>query len=422
MDSIPYDSIILLGALLMLSGYFSATETALTGVNKLRLRSLAENNSIKAKRSLKMTESFDQTLSTILIGNNIVNIGMATVSTQIALEIFGNGGSTVFVTTLVITILILTFGEILPKSLANQRAEKYLLHVSSSLLIIMKLFYPITWLFVKLKRLVNKMIGSKGEEPTVTDEDVKTLLEIGEEEGIFKTTEKELIHNAIEFNDVVVKDILTPRPDVVAVSLSMTNEEIKEVFIQEKYSRLPIYEGNIDKIVGVISHRDFFEHYVQNPKFDINQIIRLPLFVIPTFKVSTLLKEFQEKKVHLAIVLDEYGGTSGLVSMEDVIEEIVGDIWDEHDENEVLIEEIDQDKYRVDGKMPVEDFCENFDLVISEYTSSTISGWITEIFGYLPKKGESIHYKSINILIEEVTNRRIRKILIKNNAEITQSA
>lgn len=406
----------------MLSGYFSATETALTGVNKLRLRSLAENNSIKAKRSLKMTESFDQTLSTILIGNNIVNIGMATVSTQIALEIFGNGGSTVFVTTLVITILILTFGEILPKSLANQRAEKYLLHVSSSLLIIMKLFYPITWLFVKLKRLVNKMIGSKGEEPTVTDEDVKTLLEIGEEEGIFKTTEKELIHNAIEFNDVVVKDILTPRPDVVAVSLSMTNEEIKEVFIQEKYSRLPIYEGNIDKIVGVISHRDFFEHYVQNPKFDINQIIRLPLFVIPTFKVSTLLKEFQEKKVHLAIVLDEYGGTSGLVSMEDVIEEIVGDIWDEHDENEVLIEEIDQDKYRVDGKMPVEDFCENFDLVISEYTSSTISGWITEIFGYLPKKGESIHYKSINILIEEVTNRRIRKILIKNNAEITQSA
>ncbi|WP_078544007.1 hemolysin family protein [Litchfieldia alkalitelluris] len=422
MDSIPYDSIILLGALLILSGYFSATETALTSASRLRLRALAESNNSKAKRSLKMTENFDQTLSTILIGNNIVNVGMATVSTQIAMDLFGSEASTVFATTIVITIMILTFGEILPKSLANQWAERYLLSVSASLLIIMKLFYPVTWLFVKLKLIVNKMIGSKGEEPTVTDEDVKTLLDIGEEEGTFLTTEKELMYNAMEFNDVVVKDILTPRPDVVAVSLSMTNEEIKEVFIQEKYSRMPIYENNIDKIVGVISHRDFFEQYVQNQLFDINSIIRLPLFIIPTLKISTLLKEFQEQQIHLAIVLDEYGGTSGVVTMEDVIEEIVGDIWDEHDDNEVLIEKLDDDKYRVDGKLPIEDFSEKFNMLTLEYESSTISGWITEIFGYLPKKGETIHFESLNILIEEVTNRRIQKVVIKNNTNMNQSA
>lgn len=414
MDSIP--SIILLGALLLFSGYFSASETALTSANKLRLRNQAENNNVKAQRSLKLIENYDQTLSTILIGNNIVNIAMATIATTIATSMFGNQGSTLVATTVVITALVLVFGEILPKSLAKQSADKFLTNVSASLMIILRLFYPITWFFVKLKVGVNRLFGSSDEEPTVTDDDVKALVEMGEEEGTFLSNEKELLHNAIEFDDIVVKDILTPRPDVIAVSIDTSIEEIKEIFIQEKYSRLPVYDGTIDNVIGVISHRDFFAHYVLNPQsFQIDTIIRKPYFVISSVKISSVLKDLQKSKVHLAIVLDEYGGTLGIVSIEDIIEEIVGDIWDEHDENETLIEQIDNEKVLLNGKFPIEEFSELVNIRLPETSSVTLSGWISETLGYLPKKGELVTYDSFQLYIEDVRNRRIQKVILQLN-------
>ncbi|MCT8139403.1 HlyC/CorC family transporter [Anaerobacillus sp. CMMVII] len=413
MDSIPYDSIFLLGALLILSGYFSASETAITSANKVRLRNYAESNNVRATRSLKMTENFDQSLSTILIGNNIVNIAMATIATKVATDMYGNNGSTLFITTLVITILVLIFGEILPKSLAKQFAEKYLLTISASLGIVMKIFYPITWLFVKLRVGVAKMIGSNNEEPTVTDEDVKAMVEIGEEEGTFLTQEKELLHNAIEFDDIVVKDILTPRPDVIAVAVDSTIEEIKDIFIQEKYSRMPVYEGTIDNIIGIISHRDFFEQYVNHQTFDLSVILRKPYFVISSVKISNLLRELQKSKVHLAIVLDEYGGTSGIISIEDIIEEIVGEIWDENDENEVFVETISENKIRLNGRTPIETFCEALNITDIETTSNTLGGWVSETIGYLPKKGETMVFGNLQIYIEDVRNRRIQKVIVE---------
>ncbi|MGO4889675.1 hemolysin family protein [Anaerobacillus sp. MEB173] len=422
MDSIPYDSIILLGALLLLSGYFSASETAITSVNKVRLRNHSENGNVKAKRSLEMAEKFDQSLSTILIGNNIVNIAMATIATKVATDLFGSQGSTLFITTMVITVLVLIFGEILPKSLAKQYAEKYLLAISTSLMTVMKVFFPITWLFVQLKVGVNKVTGSKHEEPSVTDEDVKALVEIGEEEGTFLTQEKELLHNAIEFDDILVKDILTPRPDVIAVSSTATIDDIKDIFIQEKYSRLPVYEGSIDNVVGVIYNRDFFAKYVQDSNFEVNEIIRKPHFVIGSLKISKLLKDLQKNKVHLAIVLDEYGGTEGIISIEDIIEEIVGEIWDEHDESEVFIQELSERKTRFDGKISVEEFCQFINVDLSESSSNTLGGWITELFGYLPKKGETITYENLLIKIEEVRNRRIQKVIIELDEETTKTA
>ena len=419
LDSIPYDSILLLGALLILSGYFSASETAITSANKVRLRNQADKNNGKAKRSLNITENFDQSLSTILIGNNIVNIAMATIATKIATDMFGNTGSTLFITTIVITILVLIFGEILPKSLAKQYAENYLLTISASLGIIMKISYPITWLFVQLRVGVSKIIGSNNNLPTVTDEDVKALVEIGEEEGTFLIQEKELLHNAIEFDDIVVKDILTPRPDVVAISIESTIDQIKDLFIQEKYSRMPVYERTIDNIVGVISHKDFFEQYAQNhDSFDISTILRTPYFVISSVKISNLLKDLQKNKVHLAIVLDEYGGTSGIVSIEDILEEIVGDIWDETDENVVLIETISDNKIRVNGRTPIETFCEALNINEIETPSNTLSGWVSEKLGYLPKKGETMFFRNFKIYIEDVRNRRIQKVLV----EITESS
>ena len=413
LDSIPYDSIILLGALLLLSGYFSASETAITSVNKVRLRNQAESNNVKAKRSLKMAENFDQSLSTILIGNNIVNIAMATIATKVATDLFGNNGSTLVATTVVITILVLIFGEILPKSLAKQFAEKYLLTISASLGIIMKVFYPITWLFVKLRVGVSKIIGTR-DEPTVTDEDVKALVEIGEEEGTFLTQEKELLHNAIEFDDIVVKDILTPRPDVVAVSIDLSIDQIKDIFIQEKYSRIPVYEGTIDNVIGIISHRDFFEQYVQKGGvFDLTIILMKPYFVISSVKISNVLKELQKNKIHLAVVVDEYGGTAGIISMEDIIEEIVGEIWDEHDENEALFETISDNKIRLNGRIPIETFCEVLEISEIESTSNTLSGWISDNLGYLPKKGETMVFENLQIYIEDVRNRRIQKVIVE---------
>lgn len=422
MDSIPYDSILLLGGLLLLSGYFSASETAITSVNKVRLRNQADSHNVKAQRSLKMAENFDQSLSTILIGNNVVNIAMAAIATKVATDIFGNTGSTLFLTTLVITILILIFGEILPKSLAKQYAEKYLLTISTSLMTVMRLFYPITWLFVKLKLGVNKLFGSNILEPSVTEEDMKALVNIGEEEGTFLTQERELLHNAIEFDDIIVKDILTPRPDVVAVSLTASIEEVKDVFIQEKYSRLPVYDGSIDNIVGIIYQRDYFSKYVQQGTFILEELIRKPYFVISSVKISFLLKELQKNKVHLAIVLDEYGGTSGIVSIEDIIEEIVGEIWDEHDENEIQIQELDNGKIMFDGRISVEEVTKSLNILLPETSSYTLSGWISDTLGYLPKKGEIMQMENMIITVEEVRNRRIQKVIVELTKEAIQSA
>ena len=421
MDSIPYDSIILLGALLILSGYFSASETAITSANKVRLRNQADHNK-KAKRSLDIAENFDQSLSTILIGNNIVNIAMATIATKIATDMWGSNNSTLLMTTLFITLLVLVFGEILPKSFAKQFAEKYLLLISTSLAGIMKVFFPVTWLFVQLKLGVNKLIGTGDTEPTVTDEDVKALVEIGEEEGTFLSQEKELLHNAIEFDDIVVNDIITPRPDVVAVSMDMHIDEIKEIFIKEKYSRLPVYEDTIDNIIGIISHRDFFAQYVQNPKFSIKTILRKPYVVIGYMKISNLLKELQVSKNHLAIVIDEYGGTAGIISMEDIIEEIVGDIWDEHDDNETFIEVIKDGKVRMDGRVPVEEFSAFVPIDVKETTSITLSGWISETLGYLPKKGEVMDLDNVLIFIEEVRKNRIQKVVVETKLESIHTA
>ncbi|MDQ0168155.1 hemolysin family protein [Bacillus horti] len=413
---------ILLGALLVFSGFFSASETAITGVNKARLKSQADENNVKAIRSLAMANTFEQSISTILIGRNIVNIAMAAIATKLAMDLFGSTSTTLFFTILLITGIVLVFAEIIPKSLIKRNAEKYLLAISASLTAVIKLFYPITWLFVKFKLGINKLFGNTQKQPTVTDEDVKALVEIGEEEGTFLTQEKELLHNAIEFDDIIVKDILTPRTEVVAVSMDAPIEEVKELFIHEKFSRLPVYVDSIDNVVGIISYRDFFHKYVQRKSFKLTEIIRKPVFVISTAKISNLLKELQLSKVHLAIALDEYGGTAGIVSMEDIVEEIVGEIWDEHDEGELLIEQLSENKVRLDGRMSLEDFAEFVSFELPETATHTLSGWITNTLGYLPVKGERLDHEHLSFYIEEIGKRRIEKVIVEIKEQAVQSA
>lgn len=422
LDSIPSASMYLLVALLSLSAYFAALETSITNANKIRLKHRAENGDLKAKRALKLLNEFERSISTILIGNNIVNIAIAIIATTLATEMFGNDFGTIALTVAIVTVIILIFGEIIPKSIAKLKAEKFLLAFSASLLALMKLFYPISWPFVKLQLGVNKQIRMRNEEPTVTEEDVKALVDIGEEEGTFLSDEKELLHNAIEFDDILVKEILVPRLDVVAIDISSSIEEVKQLFMKEKYTRIPVYDGTIDNVVGIISHRDFFEKYVQDLTFEIKDILRKPFFTVTSMKISSLLKEMQKRKIQLAIVLDEYGGTAGIVTIEDIIEEIVGDIWDEYDDNEVLYETIDETKIRLHGMMPLEDFCELVNIDMPQTSSNTLSGWISDILGYLPQKGEMVSFLNLNFYIEEVKNRRIEKVIVEINKETVQTA
>lgn len=422
LDSIPSASMYLLVALLSLSAYFAALETSITNANKIRLKHRAENGDLKAKRALKLLNEFERSISTILIGNNIVNIAIAIIATTLATEMFGNDFGTIALTVAIVTVIILIFGEIIPKSIAKLKAEKFLLAFSASLLALMKLFYPISWPFVKLQLGVNKQIRMRNEEPTVTEEDVKALVDIGEEEGTFLSDEKELLHNAIEFDDILVKEILVPRLDVVAIDISSSIEEVKQLFMKEKYTRIPVYDGTIDNVVGIISHRDFFEKYVQDLTFEIKDILRKPFFTVTSMKISSLLKEMQKRKIQLAIVLDEYGGTAGIVTIEDIIEEIVGDIWDEYDDNEVLYETIDETKIRLHGMMPLEDFCELVNIDMPQTSSNTLSGWISDILGYLPQKGEVVSFLNLNFYIEEVKNRRIEKVIVEINKETVQTA
>lgn len=422
MDSIPYDSILLLGVLLCLSVYFSAAETAITNVNKVHLRGLVGDNSKRAVRSLQLTDNIEGSTSTLIVGSHIVNIAFAVIATKLAMDMFGHSESVLILSLVGTVFIVITFGVSLPKLFAKRNAEKYLLASSASLTVVMKLFYPITWMFVRLRDRINKLFGSRQKGPTVTEEDVKALVEIGEEEGTFLTQEKELLHNAIEFDDIIARDILTPRPDVVAVALDASKEEIKEVFIQEKFSRLPVYDGSIDQIVGIISHRDFFEKYLQSSSFEIAEIMRRPVFVIATGKISDLLKELQRTKVHLAIVLDEYGGTAGIISIEDILEEIVGEIWDEHDEHERYIEEIKEGKIRLDGRISFEEFCEFIGVELPEKDSNTLGGWITETLGYLPANGEKVTLQHLIFEVEEIGKRRINKVIVEINEEAIQSA
>lgn len=422
LDSIPSASMYLLVALLSLSAYFAALETSITNANKIRLKHRAENGDLKAKRALKLLNEFERSISTILIGNNIVNIAIAIIATTLATEMFGNDFGTIALTVVIVTVIILIFGEIIPKSIAKLKAEKFLLAFSASLLALMKLFYPISWPFVKLQLGVNKQIRMRNEEPTVTEEDVKALVDIGEEEGTFLSDEKELLHNAIEFDDILVKEILVPRLDVVAIDISSSIEEVKQLFMKEKYTRIPVYDGTIDNVVGIISHRDFFEKYIQDLTFEIKDILRKPFFTVTSMKISSLLKEMQKRKIQLAIVLDEYGGTAGIVTIEDIIEEIVGDIWDEYDDNEVLYETIDETKIRLHGMMPLEDFCELVNIDMPQTSSNTLSGWISDILGYLPQKGEMVSFLNLNFYIEEVKNRRIEKVIVEINKETVQTA
>ncbi|MGN8874252.1 HlyC/CorC family transporter [Pseudoflavonifractor sp. HCP28S3_F10] len=405
------DSIGMLAALIILvimSAYFSATETAFTSLNRIRLKSRAENGDQRAARTLALAEDYDRLLSTILIGNNIVNITATTISTLLFVKLLG-GEQGPAASTVVLTVVILIFGEISPKSLAKESPERFAMLATPLLRFFLLILTPLNFLFTQWKRLLSHIVRSKGDD-SITEEELVTMVDQAETEGGLDQHESELIRAAIEFNDLEVEEILTPRVDIVAVEDTDSMDDIARAFAENGYSRLPVYHEDIDDIVGVIHEKDFHAARYHG-QTDVSAIISTVLYTTGNTKISDLLRILQKEKAHMVIVVDEYGGTEGLVTLEDIVEELVGEIWDEHDE---VIEEF---RKQEDGSYLIScnaDLSDLFDLfsIRGECDANTVSGWVMEQVGRVPEEGDRFQADDLDVTVTKVDHRRVMEIRV----------
>ena len=424
MDPDPYPEstitlyVIILVALILLSAMFSATETAFTSINRARLKARAQEGKKRAEKVLKIVDDYDKILFTMLIGNNIVNITATTIAALLFISLIGaEAGPTV--STIVLTVAVLIFGEIVPKTFAKEYPEKFAEFSYYFVRLFTIILFPLAMLFSGLKWLIAKVFRFKGEEG-LNEEELLNIVEEANEDGTIDDNETELISSAIEFHDSEAGDILIPRVNVVAIPKDMPMDRIKEIFFKNAYSRLPVYDGTIDKIIGMIHERDFFTALDGGEK-SILPIIKKTAIATEHMKISTLLKNMQKQKVHLAVVVDEYGGTLGIVTLEDILEELVGEIWDEHDEVVNYFEKVSKNTYLVDGNADLGDFFELFSVETEEdeFDSQTVGGWVLEKTGELPKKNASFTFEHLNIILTKCSQKRVFEIKVVVNDEET---
>ena len=400
-------------ALIILSGFFSSTETAYSCANRIKLRSLASNGNKRAKSVLSLAEDkYDKLITTILIGNNIVNLTASTLATLFFARLIVDANTSAIVSTAVITIAVLIFGEITPKFIAKVYPEKMAMAFYPIIRFFYFIFYPLNVIFSGWKWILSKVFRFKNED-VVTEDEIMTMVEEAEEDGTLKNEETELIRSVIEFDDLEVGDILVPRVNMVAVELTDSMDDIKKVFSREGYSRLPVYKNSIDTIIGTIHEKDFFTAYL-NGKKGIDGIMQNAFYTTEHAKISALLRQLQKSKVHIAVVLDEYGGTLGMVTLEDILEELVGEIWDEHDEVINHFKKVDDNAYLVDGNAPLSDAFEFFDLENEEdeFEASTVSGWIIEMLGEIPRAGTSLTHANLTVEILKATVKRVLQVKV----------
>ena len=392
---------------IMMSAYFSATETAFSSMNSIRLKVLADSGNRRAQLAARLAENYDKLISTILIGNNIVNIAVSSIATLLFVKFYGDMGATL--STVVVTIVVLIFGEITPKSVAKDFPEKFAMFSAPLINLLIIILTPLNFLFSQWKKLISKLLKTK-EDSKMSPEELMMLLEEAQRDGSIDKDEGALLKNAVEFRDLEAQDILTPRVDLIAVSVDSTKEEIAQSLAESHFSRLLVYDDDIDKVVGVIHQKDFYtgNGVTQKP---IRDIITPPIFIHPTEKVNDLLKLLQSHQSHIAVVIDEYGGTLGIVTMEDILEELVGEIWDEHDEQEESFQQLDDHTYLIDGDLTFDDFCSYFHIE-DEADSVSLGGWIMERMGKVPVDGDSFEYSGLSIKVEEVSSNRIQKVRV----------
>ena len=409
MDSSSLGMIIAIILLISMSAYFSATETAFSSLNRIRLKTRADDGDKRAALVLEMSEDYDRLLSTILIGNNIVNITATTVGTVLFTKLVGEGyGPTI--STVVLTVSVLIFGEVSPKSIAKERPERFAMFSAPILRILLVLLAPLNFLFSLWKKLLNRVFHSEDDQG-ITEEELITMVEEAEEEGGLDEHESELIRSAIEFGDLEVGDILTPRVDVFAVPRTATMEEVAAAFTESGYSRLPVYQDSIDDIVGVIHEKDFYAARYRG-QTSLEGFIGTVHFTTLTTPLDELLRTLQLEKGHMAVVVDEYGGTEGIVTMEDIIEELVGEIWDEHDEVVELFRPQKDGSYLVSCEADLPDLYDLFS-IRGDCDASTVSGWVLEQLNRLPKTGDHFQAEGLDVVITRVERRRVSEVQIR---------
>lgn len=419
MESDDISQVIILGMLILMSAYFTASETAFTSFNKIRMKGLANSGKRWAALTLKLIDDYDKLLSTIIIGNITVNIVAASLSTVIFTGYYNKNGITV--SAIAMIGLILVFGVIIPKSIAKKIPEKIALFSAPIIRVFIFILTPLNLIAAYIKHIVNKIFKSE-DKPSITEDELITMIDEVENEGVMNKSESDLIRSAIEFTDVDVEDIFTPRIDIVGVEEDDSMEHVKETFLISGYSRLPVFQNNIDHIIGVIHEKDFYQSLNRKEK-DFKKLVADVLYVTPNKKISELLKDLQLSKAHMAIVIDEYGGTAGLVTMEDIIEELVGEIWDEHDEVIEWFKKIGDDKYLISCNADIDDMFDLFNIEPEEeLVVSTVNGWLTMIFEEIPEEGGRIQYKNLDITVTKAEAKRVIEICVEkihNECDIT---
>lgn len=405
-------NIIALAVLILMSGYFSATETAFLSCNKTRLRTMAEKGNKRAALVNRLNENYDRLLSTILIGNNIVNLTAASIGTVLFVRLYGDIGATV--STVVLTVLVLIFGEITPKNVAKDCPEKFAMFSAPIIRVLIWIFTPLNFLFGLWKKLVSKVLRLESDSK-MSQEELLMLVDEVREGGTIDSEEGDLLKNAIEFNDMRAEDILTHRVDLEAVDVESTKEEIAEVFTQSKFARLPVYEDSIDNIIGILNMKDFYDGTGITAK-SIRDIMTKPLFVLKSEKIDELLKLLQETKSQMAVILDEYGGTLGIVTLEDILEELVGEIWDEHDEVTEEYIPIGENRWRVDCSVNLDDFCDFFGIE-TDSTTISLGGWVMEQLGKVPEAGDSFEFDCLSVSVVETDGQRVTFIDVEKKPE-----
>ena len=412
--------IVAIVVLIFLSGFFSSTETAFSSLNRIRLKNLVATEKKKYAKVHFLSEHFDALISTILIGNNIVNITASTLATMMFAALISNQNVAGIVSTAVITVVVLIFGEVMPKSLAKRSPEYFARVTAPFILALYYVLFPFVWLMGLLQKLLAKIFKKKGNE-NITDEELITYVDEAQTEGGLDEYEGDLIRSAIEFDSMTVKDVFTPRVDVEAVGIDDSMAEVMKVFKESGYSRLPVYKENVDTIVGVVNLKDFYEAYIDGVSKFSKVVAKNVIYVPDTMKISDVLRKLQMAKMHLAIVADEFGGTMGIVTLEDILEQLVGEIWDERDEIVESFVKLADGKFIVLGDTNLEEFFEYFDVNKdgAEFDTVTLSGYIAFALGRLPQVGDIVNFENLAITVKKMDNTVVEKaeVLINTATE-----
>jgi len=403
--------------LLALSAFFSGSETALFSLNMVDVKKLVNQGKKNAELLNKMKSKPQKLLITILVGNNLVNIAAASVATYIAIKAFGSTG--IGIATGVMTLFVLIFGEITPKSISYNKAEKISLAIAKPIYLFYILFSPIVWMIEKVTNTILKVFGAHIYERRVTEEEIKTIIEMGTEAGVIEKDEREMIHNIFEFGDTDAEKIMTPRSEMVSLDAKTKLIKALEVMIKTGFSRIPVYEGNENNIIGIIYIKDLLKH-IKRKRFDkrIKDMVKPVLFVPETKNLDELLNELREKGMHMAIVVDDRGEVKGLITLEDLLEEIVGEIYDEGEKQKRNIRKVDEKTIIAEPYATLKEINKALGLRLKDEKFSTIAGFIINRLGRIPRKGEKLKVKKVEIKIEDASERKIKKIKIKKCADL----